>query len=471
MKFITAFTMLCALFTLAPYSWSISESEYNERIESLNNKIDKLDKKSKKRDKSTLNKFDKYLKRLKIDGFASAGLSTSDVDAAYILGVNDTKNYQLDAVVGFQPTFQVNDKTKAVLQFVGRGGERNNLIAEWAYISHAFSPNLTGRAGRLRVPYYVGSEYLEVGFAYPWVRPPVDIYSQLPFTSYYGIDTFYNFNLFGWQTTFQAFNGIDEFEMSGANYIIETMYGAYFTFSRGPWSIRIGNTVANGVLEGDFEFDISNELTSTSEFTDFVATLGPLISNLGLPFSTPDEQYLVYLAYELYNANTDRFGTDLLTGFNAAGAALEREFSLETSRTEFGNFGISFDNGTWLMLLEATYFDFTGQFVEIDAHYATLGRRFNQILPYFLFSHAYTTNEGYLSQSIGSLIPAVVNGLGFSKTQQKTYAVGVRWDLAPGIAVKFQADHMTDMDGTDGKFLTNPGNDADLFSIVIDVVY
>ncbi len=43
---------------------------------------------------------------------------------------------------------------------------------EWAYLSFAAAQGLTLRAGRLRLPIYMYSETLDVGFTHPWLRLP-----------------------------------------------------------------------------------------------------------------------------------------------------------------------------------------------------------------------------------------------------------------------------------------------------------
>ncbi|MBV1884753.1 MAG: hypothetical protein KUG66_00730, partial [Gammaproteobacteria bacterium] len=195
------------------HSWSMTDQEFDDRIKALEKKIAKTDKKSKKRAKSINKKFGTYLDRLKLNGFASAGLTTTDSDAVNIIDINDTKNYQADAIIALQANFKINDTTEAVLQLVGRGNQRNDVEAEWGYIAHSFMPNFVVRGGKLRVPYYSASEYLEVGFAYPWARPPIDVYNQAPLTSYYGVDATWDFSVAGIGITLQTFNGTTLLEL------------------------------------------------------------------------------------------------------------------------------------------------------------------------------------------------------------------------------------------------------------------
>ena len=482
--------LLSMCFALSSNVWSKTNEEREATIKSLEKKIAKIEKKSKKRSKSFSKKFDKYLQRLKFNGFASAGITSTDVEANHIIGINDTKNYQSEAVLALQANFRINDKTEAVLQLASRGTDRNNTEAEWAYISHAFTPNFTVRAGRLRVPYYVASEYIVVGYAYPWARPPIDIYNQAPFTSYYGIDSFANFEMFGWDHTIQVFNGTDLLDLEVATFYISLMYGAYFSTAKGPWSARIGRTVVSGTLEEELVLDAPAAILASSGFKDFKSGIPGLILSFdlsqltaeqiaafaGVDLSNDNDLFPLYLISELYNANQAQFNSDGSSGFSQDGFfnasdALASAFNLSGINVNFDNLGFSYDDGAWLALIEFTRLEFSGEFQAVYAHYATVGKRINTFMPFVHYAHSYTPNDNYFAKSIGHLLPDIINGLGFNINKQKTYSAGVRWDVGSGMAIKFQIDHMTDLEGTNGKFTTNPGNDADLFSLVVDVVF
>ena len=458
--------LLPASLIISGYSWSMTDQEFDDRVKAIEKQITKTDKKSKRRAKSINKRFGKYLDRLKINGFASAGLTTTDSDAEHILGIDDTKNFQSDAIIALQANFKINDTTEAVLQLVGRGDQRNDVEAEWGYIAHSFMPNFVVRGGKLRVPYYSASEYLEVGFAYPWARPPIDVYNQAPLTSYYGVDATWDFSIAGIDTTLQTFNGTALIKLEAVTARLDQMYGAFLTMTRGPLTLRLGDTLAAISLIGELEFAPPEAVTSSSDYIDFSVEQAGLISFL------EDTQgvspYQTFLVFELFSQNPDLFSDG---GIEAAGETLISAFDLQGLTIDFQSIGINYDDGVWIGIFEATKLIFDGEFVNASAHYVTLGRRFNRLLPFVHYAHSYTTEEGLIASSIGPLIPALVNGLGFAVAKQKTYGAGVRWDVRSGVAVKLQMDHMTDLENTKGKFLTDPGNNADLFSLVIDVVY
>ena len=433
-----------------PYNaTAITEAQMQADIERLEKKLEKIEKKSRKRDRSIQSKLNKYFNKLKFNGFGSAGLTTSDVDAEHVTQISNRKNYQADAVIGLQATFMVNDKTDAVLQIVGRGIERNNAEAEWAYISHSFTPNFTVRAGRLRLPSYNISEILEVGFAYPWARPIPEIYNQAPFTSYYGVDFFYNTNFMGLDFQIQGMNGTDTATLGETTINVETMYGLYFTLSKGDLSLRFGAlSLSAGMDLGDLLTGVPDITTIPTDFlaqvlpADAVALLDDLRTN---PARASD--------LATFNEDATSFGD-----FNAI-------------EVDFYTVGLSYDNGTWVIESEAAELKQKGLLQGNATHYISLGRRFNNWMPFAVYAKQYTDSDTLFGKIVGPLIGTIGNGAGFDPYEHATYTAGLRYDIQPGVAIKVQLDHLTKFDNTRGNFNSVPGDDAQIFSVTIDSVF
>src|SRR5690606_35325749 len=67
--------------------------------------------------------------------------------------------------------------------------------------------NLMLRGGRLRSPVFMYSETLDVGYTYPWLRLPDEVYSLVQLTSYEGADAVYTLPLPYGSVTFQFAGG------------------------------------------------------------------------------------------------------------------------------------------------------------------------------------------------------------------------------------------------------------------------
>lgn len=131
------------------------------------------------------------------NGFGTAAVSR-------IGGVGDAKSYgfegrttdswrgdQLSRLAG-QLSYGLTDKLSATVQTVAKTQQDTwKLKLESAYLAYEANDQLTFRAGRLRPGVYMFSETLDVGYSYPWLRLPDEVYSQFPVSSFEGGDVLY----------------------------------------------------------------------------------------------------------------------------------------------------------------------------------------------------------------------------------------------------------------------------------------
>ncbi|PCJ13152.1 MAG: hypothetical protein COB04_16860 [Gammaproteobacteria bacterium] len=446
-----------------------AENNVQDQLNDIEKRLDRIDNKAQNQLKSVSESAFKLQDRFKINGFASFGVNTSDEDdfSPYFTEINNKESYLEDSILGIQMTFKVNDKLDAVAQLTAEATNGYDVNAEWAYLSYQATDNWKIRVGRLRVPFYTASEYLDVGYAYPWARPPLEIYSAIPFTSYNGIDTFYNFNVSGFDITLQAVHGIEEF--SNATGTFDTvMSGAYFNVNYNDFSFRLGRTYAS--INGSFQADIGG--------------------SLGLPDSISEEDFTAFLTGSPLDPTTVSAiiaavsADPLLSGFvgqlqadPVAGAALFEIFSLTKFDVEYSDIGLTYDNGRLLVLAEATDLDYGDvDLTRIYAGNVTVGYRFNEWLPYAGVSRTYTTDEADFTKSFGPLIASSLESIGFAPLEQTTYSTGLRWDVKQGVSVKAQWDHITNLAGTQGLLTGSeigaiPDNGINIYSLVIDAVF
>ncbi|HET8706212.1 MAG TPA: hypothetical protein VFM46_07925, partial [Pseudomonadales bacterium] len=134
------------------------------------------------------------LDALKVNGFLTAAAQQSDekntvYNPGYAVLTEDqigTGGVRGDhvtvapgSVAGLQFDYRLNPKATLTAQYVARGSEGWNLEAEWAYVNYSFRPDVSMKAGRLRSAFFMFSESQEVGFSYPWVKPPIELYNSL----------------------------------------------------------------------------------------------------------------------------------------------------------------------------------------------------------------------------------------------------------------------------------------------------
>ncbi len=169
------------------------ERQQTLEIKKIHSAVERTDRSSKKRNESIKRSIKTASDRLQMSGYLSAGVTMAEDNMGSTkLNFKDKPNFRTDSVVGLQYTYNVVDNTQGVVQLIAQGYDDWQVNAEWAYVIYKFRDDLKFRAGRLRIPFYFESENLDVGFSYPWVRPPVEFYF-LEIRSFEGIDMLYHF--------------------------------------------------------------------------------------------------------------------------------------------------------------------------------------------------------------------------------------------------------------------------------------
>ncbi|WP_199611418.1 porin [Flocculibacter collagenilyticus] len=138
---------------------------------------------------------------ISINGFGSViGASVVDGDG-YIAEYPNLAIYEdsdldfgQETRLGIQITGRINEKMSATTQLLMRGANDFDTEIGWAYFTYDITDTSAVQIGRMRVPVYHFSEFMDVGYAYPWVRIPSDTYS-LDVTNYNGIRYLKSFSI------------------------------------------------------------------------------------------------------------------------------------------------------------------------------------------------------------------------------------------------------------------------------------
>ncbi|WP_225314908.1 hypothetical protein [Marinobacter confluentis] len=133
------------------------------------------------------------LEKVRFNGFFSTGYTRATNDAGYD-DATEQSDLQTLSLFGLQGTFALGRNTDAVLQLVSRGNEDWDTELEWGYLRHQFRTGTEVRAGKMRLPLFMESETLEIGYGQTWARPPEAVYDPVPVRSYLGGDLAHTFN-------------------------------------------------------------------------------------------------------------------------------------------------------------------------------------------------------------------------------------------------------------------------------------
>ncbi|MCB1827936.1 MAG: hypothetical protein KDH94_05865, partial [Coxiellaceae bacterium] len=156
--------------------------------------------------------------RIHINGFLSTGLAWTDTNAEYVDPNHGTIDNEMNwaplSLVGLQFTADLARHLQVVTQLVGDGDDTDGNVAyrlnvEWAFLRYAVNENYQIEIGRFRLPAFTYSLTEQVGYSYPWVMLPDEVYRIVPFNNVNGITFITRHPLFGagWNITSQIYYG------------------------------------------------------------------------------------------------------------------------------------------------------------------------------------------------------------------------------------------------------------------------
>lgn len=160
--------------------------------------------------------------------------------------------FDRESLVGFQLKKEFSPTLSATAQMVVRANNPNRgsrPTLDWAYLTWQPSADSawTLQAGQFRIPLYYYSDYLYIGYAYPWVRPAPDVYGW-PIYAYQGANVTYRTQLGAsdWAATMHAWGG--QYTQHDDAYDTKIYYT---TPTHESWTSMLGGYVSanNGVFD------------------------------------------------------------------------------------------------------------------------------------------------------------------------------------------------------------------------------
>ena len=378
-------------------------------------------------------------------GFGTFGAAHADYDQADFTsnilkgeGTGATHNWNgnLDSRLGGQLAVALDKKWSAVVQLGVE--QRYDLsyepLVEWANVKYQATPDLALRVGRIALPIFLAADYRKIGYAYPWVRTPIEVYGGVPITNSDGVDLAYRWQHAGIKHTTQAFYGRTKIYLTETTGVkARGLGGVTHTAERGAVTVR------------------------ASVFT------------------------------AVLNVNIVRELFDGYRQFGPAGIAIADKYDVLDKRFTGFAVGVNYDPGKWFLMAEAAHKDGHSFLAKGSGVYASAGYRAGEFTPYV----AYAVTEGKRPTGDQGLpltglppkfayVASQLNG-GLDKlfktiSSQTSVTAGVRWDLRPDMALKLQYDRVTPRDGTRGSLINlepgfQSGRPVNVTSAVLDFVF
>lgn len=405
-----------------------------------------------------------------ISGFGTLGLTHSSEDQADFIahdlqgggaGRDHEWSFDVDSKVGIQLTGQFTEQLSGVVQILSTqaydGTYRPGV--EWANVKYDITPDLSVRAGRIVLGTFLASDYRNVGYSLPWVRPPVEVYSLIPLTHSDGIDASYRLQWGDASHLLQAgFGNTSSRAPEGAK--AESKDGWLFSDT-----VQYGRATFRAVYtRSKFRFDMVDPI-----FEGYRELASGLRSNPVLPFLPAPMRDAVLASADQADYLADKYELD--------------------GTSDFIGFGFNYDPGNWFLMSEWGQTNTHSVLGKREAWYISAGYRFGPFTPYATYSQA---NLKTRSSDPGVSLPAFLGGTpaedgaaqanaGLNEAlgnapEQKTVSVGMRWDFMKNAAFKLQYDHSRLGDNSPGTLdhqtpQFRPGGRFDVWSATIDFVF
>lgn len=373
---------------------------------------------------------------VKISGFGTGALTWTDEDKAEFVrpnqsaGVKKSPRTGVDSNLGLQADMQVNDWLSFTAQGLVRKDSDDSYGAElaWAFAKLRVNDALSVRVGRIGLPVFMISDYRNVGYANTLLRPPAEVYSQVPFNSADGADV-------TWQKSFG-----------------DTTVTSQFAFGTNKTPL-----IGSLNMEGKKVM----ALQVVAEHGPFTARLGHARTKLTISDSA--------------SLNT------LLASLRAAGTgyrfpqlnALADEIEVKDKKGSFTSAGLTMDWNDIVLQGEYAKRKTDSYINDTTSWYVMGGYRIGKFLPYA--SHASLKIDSIVENTVPAACPAgypaactptmrQLSGpvgrlpyAGLGQGEQSTNTIGVRWDFYRSVALKAQIDRVKPKASTGTLVNVQPG--------------
>ena len=187
-------------------------------------------------------------------GYGTTGVIVSDSEGIYAGDEISTPTYSSLTRLGLSAESALDQDFRVKAQVISRGNF-DTFATQLSIMQLSWQPSSKWhiRAGQLRLPLWMHSDYIDVGVVYPQARLPDELYRTIAVEAYQGISATYSTSLFGLQLDLDFYGGGGRTESLSTDSVtmgtLDDLYGTIATFSGANWSYRIGYSHTNVHLE------------------------------------------------------------------------------------------------------------------------------------------------------------------------------------------------------------------------------
>ena len=368
-------------------------------------------------------------------------------------GATKKADFGPDSKIGGQMDVKFNNEFSATVQLFSKQNAAGNYNpdVEWAFGKLKVGDGFDLRLGRIGAPFFMASDFRNVGYTNVSVRTPIDVYGLVPFRSFDGGDLLYSTDIGSTTINGQIWLGKASVLAGNTNgsdsvITIDNIAGINLSVENGPLTVRVGSVKARLGTYG----------SGLAGFNSLLGGLNTLSAAPGL-------------------SSLSTIGDNL---------AMNGKFA------SFTDIGAVLDWDKWIGTTEVVKRTTGSTYIPtVTAWYATLGYRIESFTPYVSFSGRHTNSiTSVNSPQVSPLLPPLVQGTVpvliagvnslLSDTSERTSALGVRWDVGKNYDIKAEYQRINvpansagvfDFPVTGGRFSTDTS--VNVMSLVVDFVF
>ena len=251
---------------------------------------------------------------LEISGFARVIGGYLSHSSRSFDGYTNEVSLSEQSLFAVQPSYSFNDQLSISSQFVAHTSDDRDSGLEWAYLSYQPNSAWHLRAGKLRTPFFIYSDSYDVGYSYPWVTAPVQVYNNYLFSNFNGASASYYHAGNTLALNLEAYYGYYEGDLflAGSKVDVKTevedLTGIVATINRNNLSLRMSYHQAHN----------KTEIPNVSQLRSQLSALGYTDSARSLESSGNVYALQTSLSYDTLNSFYKAEWVNIVTGFEIA---------------------------------------------------------------------------------------------------------------------------------------------------------
>jgi hypothetical protein len=340
-------------------------------------------------------------------------------------GSSGDLNFKVDSVLGAQLRVALSDSISLVAQGIVQNNYEDHLKAkiDWGYLKYDGGQNFVVKLGRIRTPYYRNSENLNIGYANLMIREAAEVYAQVPFSSYNGVEVAYS-------------DLIDRY-----------FYTLQMNYGQESLNVPIHS------LGEEVDVDVENLFAMNVTFgTEAVQLRG------------------TYMRAKISARNTN---LDLLfAGLRGAGLDdLADRYEFRDKKSEYKGLGLFIDTNNFLFAAEYGQRRIGTFYADTEGAYATLAYNFDTITPFITLAKSKMNQTTYGANTPSPDLNTILES---QNVAQRSKIVGVKYVMNEHIDFKVQYENIVAIGDYGSVHLHGHLQDVpelDVLSFAIDFIY